>query len=179
MHPDLQIDGTEVMWLEIKIKVGIILLNIIYRSPTEAGSLFWNSYSKIISDALDCSSKIISLGDHNVDFLRPLPKKVNDIIHVYGLENKISDPTRFGHNSSSLLDPILVTDSITELEANTIPFDCSISDHDPTYIVVNCGYKNSKSYTWTVWLYNQGNYALFRYLIPTLIGNLLFRNNQL
>jgi hypothetical protein len=81
------------MWLEIKIKVGIILLNIIYRSPTEAGSLFWNSYSKIITDALDCSSKIISLGDHNVDFLRPLPKEVDDIIHVYGLENKISDPT--------------------------------------------------------------------------------------
>jgi hypothetical protein len=50
--------SNEVMWLEIKIKVGIILLNIIYRSPTEAGSLFWNSYRKMISDALDCSSKI-------------------------------------------------------------------------------------------------------------------------
>ena len=131
MRPDLQIDGTEVMWLEIKIKVGIILLNIIYRSPTEAGSLFWNSYRKMISDALDCSSKIISLGDHNVDFLRLLSKEVDDIIHVYGLENKISDPTRFGH-SSSLLDTILATDSITVLEANTISFDCSISDHDPT-----------------------------------------------
>ena len=70
MLPDLQIDGTEVMWLEIKIKVGIILFNIIYRFPTEAGSLFWNSYRKIISDALDCSSKIISLGDYNVDFFK-------------------------------------------------------------------------------------------------------------
>jgi hypothetical protein len=59
----------------------------------------------MVSDALDCSSKIIPLGDHNVDCLRPLPKNVNDSIHVYGLENKISDPTRFGHNSSSLLDP--------------------------------------------------------------------------
>ena len=97
--------------------------------------------------------------------LSPLPKDVDEIIHVYGLENKISDPTRFGHNSSSLLDPILVTDSITVLEANTIPVDRSISDHDPTYIVVDCGYKNSKSYTRTVWLYNQGNYPLFRDLI--------------
>ena len=104
----------------------------------------------MVSDALDCSSKIISLGDHSVDFLRPLPKEVDDIIHVYGLDNKISDPTRFGHNSSFLLDPILVTDSITVLEANTIPFDCSISDHDHTYIVVNWGYKISKSYTRTV-----------------------------
>ena len=33
-----------------------------------AGPLFGNNYRKMISDALDCSSKIISLGDHNVDF---------------------------------------------------------------------------------------------------------------
>jgi len=63
------------------------------------------------------------------------------------------------------LDPILVTDSITVLEANTIPVDRSISDHDPIYIDVDCGNKNSKSYTRTVWLYNQGNNPLFRQLI--------------
>ena len=63
----------------------------------------------MVIDALDCSSKIISLRDYNVDLLSPLPKEVNDIIHVNGLENKISDPTRFGHNSSSLLDLILVS----------------------------------------------------------------------
>jgi hypothetical protein len=40
MRPDLQIDGTEVMWFEIKTKVGIILPNIIYRSPTVAEPLF-------------------------------------------------------------------------------------------------------------------------------------------
>jgi len=34
----------------------------------------------MISDSLDCSSKIISLGDYNVDFLRPLLKEVDDII---------------------------------------------------------------------------------------------------
>jgi hypothetical protein len=38
-------------------------------------------------------------------FLRLLPKEVADNILVCGLENKISDPTRFGHNSSFLLDP--------------------------------------------------------------------------
>jgi hypothetical protein len=48
---------------------------------------------------------------------------------------------------------------------NTIPVDRSIRDHDHTYIVVDFGYKNSRSYTRTVWLYNQGNYPLFRYLI--------------
>ena len=32
---DLQVDGMEAMWFEIKSKVGNILLNIIYRSQIE------------------------------------------------------------------------------------------------------------------------------------------------
>lgn len=34
---DLQVDGMEAMWFEIKSKVGNILLNIIYRSQIETG----------------------------------------------------------------------------------------------------------------------------------------------
>ena len=49
----------------------------------------------MVSAAMNCASKIISLGDYNVDFFRPLPKEVDDM-HVYGLENKNSDPIRFG-----------------------------------------------------------------------------------
>ncbi len=91
-----------------------------------------------------------------------MPVDVEDIINLFGLENKIYDPTRYGHNSFSLLDPILVTDSVTVLESNTIPIDRNISDHDPTYIVVDCGYKCGASFQRKVWLYNQGNWDLFR-----------------
>jgi hypothetical protein len=61
---------------------------------------------------------------------------------LYGLENKICDPTRFGSNSYSLLDPILVSVSITVIESTTIQINRTNSDHDLTYILVNCGYHN-------------------------------------
>jgi hypothetical protein len=41
-----------------------------------------------------------------------------------------------------LLDPILISDSITVIESTTIHINRTISDHDLTYIVVNCGYHN-------------------------------------
>jgi hypothetical protein len=159
---DLQVDGMEAMWFEIKSKVGNILLNIIYRSQIEAGSLFWRNFSQMVSSALDYSSKIISLGDYNIYFLGNLPTEIADIINVYGLENKICHPTRFGSNSYSLLDPILVSDSITVIESTTIQINRTISDHELTYIVVNCGYHNDTSFKRNVWLYNKGNYDLFK-----------------
>jgi hypothetical protein len=112
---------------------------MIYRSQNEAGSLFWRYISQMVSSALDYSSKIISLGDYNIDLLGNLPTEIADIINLYGLENKICYPTRFGSNSYSFLDPILVSNSITVIESTTIPINRTISDHDLTYIVVNCG----------------------------------------
>jgi hypothetical protein len=105
---------------------------------------------------------IISLEDYNINFLGNLPTEIADIINLYGLENKICDPTRFGSNSYSLLDPVLVSDSITVIESTTIPINRTISDHDLTYIVVNCGYHNDTSHKRNVWLYNKGNYELFK-----------------
>jgi hypothetical protein len=40
MRPDLQIDGTEVMWLEIKIKVGIILLVSVKQIISSSSTIF-------------------------------------------------------------------------------------------------------------------------------------------
>jgi hypothetical protein len=42
----------------------------------------------MVSSALDYSSKIISHGDYNIDFLGNLPTEIADIINLYGLEIK-------------------------------------------------------------------------------------------
>jgi hypothetical protein len=47
----------------------------------------------MVSTALDYSSKIISLGDYNIDFPGNLPTEIAAIINSYGLENKTCDPT--------------------------------------------------------------------------------------
>ena len=48
------------------------------------------------------------------------------------------------------------------IESTTIQINRTISDHDLTYIVVNCEYHNDTSFKRNVWLYNKGNYDLFK-----------------
>jgi hypothetical protein len=40
--------------------------------------------------------------------------------------------------SNSLLDPILITDSIQVIDSDTIEIDRQISDHDGTYVTFKC-----------------------------------------
>jgi hypothetical protein len=51
--------------------------------------------------------------------------------------NLIVNPTHFSGNSETLIDPILVTDSIRVIDSNTIPIDRSISNHDGTYVSIH------------------------------------------
>ena len=68
------------------------------------------------------------------------------MINVNGLFNAIDQATHFDSRtgSSLLLDPILITDSIQYVDADTIHIDRSISDHDGTYITIRSGYSNYK-----------------------------------
>ena len=55
-------------------------------------------------------NKIIIIGDLNFDFLNiPRSHPVNDILTGQFLENTIYEPTRVTQNTSTLIDPILVT----------------------------------------------------------------------
>jgi hypothetical protein len=72
----------------------------------------------------------------NKNFLGNLPHNVNDIFVINELINIINKPTHFDARSgnTSLLDPILITDSIPAIDCDTIPIDREISDHDGTYV---------------------------------------------
>ena len=90
---------------------------------------------------------IISLGDLNNIFMINLPTCVFDILTVNGLINLIVNLTHFSGNSETLIDSILVTDSIHVIDSDTIAIDRSISDHDGTYVTIHSGYDHNKSFT--------------------------------
>jgi hypothetical protein len=46
-----------------------------------------------LRSALDYSSKIISLGDYNIDFLGNLPTEIADIINLYGTPKLFVPPS--------------------------------------------------------------------------------------
>ena len=94
-----------------------ILLCCTYRPPNSDNS-FWKYLSWSIDKASDKSNKIIIIGDLNVDFLNiPRSHPVNDILTGQLLENTIYEPTRVTQNTSTLIDPILVTNEVSV-------FDC-------------------------------------------------------
>ena len=61
-------------------------------------------------------------------------------------------------NSSTLIDPILVSDACRVLDAGTISVDNSISDHKATFVSVKTETPLLKSYTREVWNYKNANF---------------------
>jgi hypothetical protein len=84
---------------------------------------------------------------------------------VNGLVNVIHEPTHFTANSSSSIDPILVSDTIRTIESGTIPIDRAISDHDCTYVEIDRNFKLSKCIKRVVWDYKHGDYVRFRHQV--------------
>jgi hypothetical protein len=74
----------------------------------------------MLKQAHDENNNIIYLGDMNKHVLGNLHHNVNDI-----LVNIINKPTHFDTRSgnTSLLDPIVITNSISVIDCDTIPID--------------------------------------------------------
>ena len=113
-----------------------------------------------------------------------LPTTVNDVVMVNGLVNIIDKPTHFDKHTGniSLLDPILITDSIQIIDSDTITIDRRISNHDETYVIFKCGFSDQKTFQHTIWDDKMGDYTLMRQRIidtnwETLINDELDVNN--
>ena len=96
----------------------------------------------MLNKALDENSHIICLDDLNNVVMVNLPTTINDIDAVNGLFNIINKPTHFDKHAGniSLLDPILITDSIQAIDSYAIEIDRKISDHDGTYVTFKYGF---------------------------------------
>ena len=161
---DLENCQLESMWFELKTKLRSILININYRSERQSSVYFWQYFDQMLKNALDENNNIICLGDLNKNFMSDLPSNIRDIFFISGLVNIIDKATHFDTRtgSTSLLDPILVTDSIPVLDKDTIPFDRGISDHDGTYVTINCGFSKRRTYNRSIWDYKKGDYDLMK-----------------
>ena len=159
---DLEHDQVESMWFELKTKLRTILININYRSERQSSVYFWQYFDMMLRRALDENNNIICLGDLNKNFMSDIPSNVKDIISINGLINIIEKPTHFDTRTgnTSLLDPILVTDSIPIIDSDTMPIDRGVSDHDGTYVTIDCGFTSNRTYKRTVWDYKHGDFDL-------------------
>ena len=115
---------------------------------------FLNGLDRYIEKALEISTNVIVLGDLNEDLLNPNVHGLKDVMILNSLVNVVSDPTRI----NALLDPIIINDDLTFLDAGTIKVPAHISDHSATFITLPFQYEPKSPYTRTVWSYNQADF---------------------
>ncbi|CAG2188973.1 unnamed protein product [Mytilus edulis] len=137
---DLEHDEIESMWFELKTKLRSILININYKSERQSTDYFWQYFDQLLKNAIVENNCIICLGDLNKNFMSDLPSNIKDIIFINGLINIIDKATHFDTrtSSSSLLDPILVTDSIPVLDKDTIPIDRASACIPTREVTIRC-----------------------------------------
>ena len=134
---DLENPRIETIWLDIQLKEIKMLLCCLYRSDfTALQTLFMTEIYDSIEMTLDYSPYVILTCDINIDFSNLTNFQLRDCISLFNLRNVITDPTRVTANSSTLIDPVIVSDACIVLDSGTMDVDEFVSDHKATYISV-------------------------------------------
>ena len=169
-HPQL-----ESVWVEVSSNKIKHLIGTVYRPPS-APSVFWEILNDNLETALNLSKHVIILGDFNEDLLNPNLHNFKDIILLNNLKNVITEPTRVTETTSTLLDPILVTDEIINLHSGVTSVDNSISDQYLTFL--HCQHENTAntSYKRKTWLYKEANLEILNEAIKLFNWNYFFEN---
>ena len=76
----------------------------------------------------------------------------------YNLTNIIQDPTRVTDHSSTLIDPIIVNNSVNVIDSGVIGGDTTVSDHRATYIAIQNTHIKSTCFKRRVWSYNRADF---------------------
>ncbi|XP_071952123.1 uncharacterized protein [Antedon mediterranea] len=128
---DIESDEAEVLWIELNLpKTKPIIIGTCYRPPKQTNflTLFENMLSKIGMD-----SELIVVGDFNICTLTKssLLNSYNQILSMFSLSNKVTEPTRICPTVASCLDHILCNNENKISQSGTIA--TGLSDHLMTF----------------------------------------------
>ena len=100
----------ETLWVEINAKGQSFLLCNTYR-VLWTGPNYWNRLMYAIELATQFNENIVLVGD----LFCVNNNNLVDIMNTFVFNNAIDKPTRVTENSSTLLDPIILSDSLNSL----------------------------------------------------------------
>ena len=83
------------------------------------------------------------------------------------LVNIINVPTRVTNTSQTLLDPIVLSETIKVLDFGIVSVPADISDHSATYVFLPFSYNHSTAFKWVVWQYKKGDFCKFNRLMSS------------
>ena len=109
-------------------------------------ALYISSMQASIEMALDACPSVVLVGDINIECTTVSNTKVRDCLTMFNISNIIKEPTHIFGNSSTLTDPIFVSESCRFRESGTIQMSNQISDHKATYVSLKIHTTLSHSY---------------------------------
>ena len=124
-------------------------------------SEYWARLSHAIGLAYQVSENIVISGDLNSDLISLNHNKLIDTLRLFSLKNVIEKPTRVTNHSKTLLDPIIVSDTINYVFADVFTLPDNISDHDASVVTIQCSKNISRSFKREIWQYQEINYEKF------------------
>ena len=167
---DLEIQGLESLWVELKLKNKLVLFGLFYRPPNSNQDIN-NKIEQSIDLAYDTNiPHIIVAGDFNYNYLEPAGRhKILSIFNLYNLDQVISEPTHYTEKSSSLID-LLFTNNQTNILYSGVGeafLDQNIRYHCPIYAIFKFDKYKQQSFKRKIWKYDNGNYELLKEYINT------------
>jgi hypothetical protein len=125
------------------------------------------------------NQNIILTGDLNSDLFTSHNNKLIDTINLSNLTNVIEKPTRVTEHSSTLLDPIIISDFIHYSFSDILKVPSDISDHDASIILIECPKFQTRSFQREVWLYERTDNEKIASKLDTVDWNALLSDSQM
>ena len=163
-RPDLELPSVQSIWLEIRHQSNSFLLCSTYRPPNSPVSI-WDDLNVSIERALDISPNVILLGDLNENLLNENLAHLKNIMLINDLRNIIDTPTRITEHSSTLIDPIIVSNNVDFYRSGCYDVKESVSDHRVTFIFLKSSHESHECLKRKVWYYNRADFGRLNELI--------------
>ena len=162
----------ESIWVEIQGKGTRFLLCSTYR-PEWTDADYWTRLNHAIGMGYQINQNIILTGDLKSDLFSSRNNKLIDTMNLFNLTNVIEKPTRIKEHSSTLLDPIIISDSVHYSYSDVLKVSSDISDHDASIIFIECPKFQTRSFQRKVWLYERTDHEQFSSKLDTVDWNAL------
>ena len=106
--------------------------------------------------------------------------KIKDILRLYNLHQLICDPTSISENTETLID-LLITNKLQNVVYYNVfePFlDVNVRYHKPIIALLKSTKPQNTTIKRKIWLYNQGNYDLYRQKLSEVNWDDLLNEND-
>ena len=117
----LENDIDETIWVEVHAKVHSFIVCNTNRSEW-TDSEYWARLNYAIGLAYQVNENIVISGDLNSDLISLNHNKLIDTMRLFILKNVIEKPTRVTNHSKTLLDPIIVSETINYVFSDVVHY---------------------------------------------------------